>query len=204
MPVHFEFLLEETSMEAFLKAWFPGFLPKECSFEIHPFQGKQDLLKKLEHRLKGYAKWLPPDYRLVIVVDRDNEECIELKKRLEAACKASGLGSKNDDQADIWQVTTRIAIEELEAWYFGDWEAVRAAYPRVPVNIPQRAGYRNPDAISGGICERFERLLQKSGYHKGGLQKLEAAQRIGEHVDVARSTSAIFLCLAKTLNEVVV
>jgi hypothetical protein len=25
-------------------------------------------------------------------------------------------------------VVNRLAIEELEAWYFGDWEAVRAAY----------------------------------------------------------------------------
>ena len=31
-----------------------------------------------------------------------------------------------------WQVVNRIAIEELQAWHFGDWEAARQAnpYPR--------------------------------------------------------------------------
>ena len=191
-------------MEAFLKAWLLRILPEECSFSTHPFRGKSDLLRKLDDRLKAYSQWLPPEHRIVVVVDRDNEDCIELKERLKAACMASGLRMKNNNPTDFWQVTIRIAIEELEAWYFGDWEAVRIAYPRVPVNVPQRAGYRNPDAIKGGTWERFEKLLQKSGYHIGGLQKLEAAQRIGENIDAARSTSASFRCLAAALNEVVV
>ena len=202
--MHFEFLLEEISMEAFLKAWLPRFLPVTCSFSTHPFQGKRDLMKKLEHRLRGYAQWLPPDRRVVLIVDRDDEDCVELKERLEAACEANGLRPKSNDQENDWQVTTRIVIEELEAWYFGDWEAVLAVYPRVPKNIPSRAPFRDPDAISGGTWERFERILQRSGYHKGGLQKLQAAQQIGEHIDVERSASESFRHLAKVLFEVAV
>ena len=191
-------------MEAFLTPWLLRVLPEEDSFLTHPFRGKSDLLRNLDDRLKTYSTIALTGYRIVVVVDRDNDDCIELKERLKAACMASGLRIKDNNSTGFWQVTTRIVIEELEAWYFGDWEAVRIAYPRVPVNVPQRAGYRNPDAIKGGTWEKFERLLQKSGYHMGGLQKLEAARRIGEHIDAARSTSASFRCLAAALNEVVV
>jgi len=51
----------------------------------------------------------------------------------------------------FWQVVNRIAIEELEAWYFGNWPAVVATYPNVPENIPGKAPYRNPDAIAGDV-----------------------------------------------------
>ncbi len=201
--MHFEFLLQEPSMEAFLELWLSRFLPEGCSFSTHPFRGKPDLLRKLGDRLQAYSKWLPPECRVVVIVDRDNEDCAELKERLRAICMSSGLRLKNNNRSGFWQVMIRIAIEELEAWYFGDWEAVRTAYPRVPANIPQRAAYRNPDAIKGGTSERFERLLQGSGYHAGGLQKLDAARQIGMTIDVGRSKSASFRCLAAALSEAV-
>lgn len=49
-----QFLVEEPSMEAFLRALLPRFLPPNCTFAIHPFNGKPDLLRKLPQRLKGY------------------------------------------------------------------------------------------------------------------------------------------------------
>ena len=52
---HLEFLVEEPSMEAFLRALLPRLLPRDRSFEVHPFQGKSDLLDKLQARLRGYA-----------------------------------------------------------------------------------------------------------------------------------------------------
>ena len=65
---HLEVLVEEPSMEAFLRALLPRLLPQDRTFEIHPFQGKSDLLGKLEARLRGYAAWLPADWRIVVVV----------------------------------------------------------------------------------------------------------------------------------------
>ena len=55
----------------------------------------------------------------------------------------------------------RIAIEELEAWYFGDWTAVVQAWPRVSANVPAQRGYRDPDAIPGGTWQAFECVLQR-------------------------------------------
>jgi len=74
---HLELLVEEPSMEAFLRALLPRLLPQDRSFEVHPFQGKNDLLGKLESRLRGYAAWIPADWRIVVVVDRDDQDCLD-------------------------------------------------------------------------------------------------------------------------------
>jgi hypothetical protein len=73
----------------------------------------------------------------------------------------------------------RISIEELEAWYFGDWKAVQEAYQGVK-DISKLAAYRNPDTIRGGTWEAFERELQSAGYFTGGLQKIAAARAASE------------------------
>jgi len=164
-------------MEAFVRALLPRLLPQGQTFEVQVFQGKDDLLGKLEARLRGYASWLPQDWRLIAVVDRDDDDCMDLKRRLEAAAMKSGLRTRSAG-AGQWQVATRIAIEELEAWYFGDWAAVCSAYPRVSAKVPRRQGFRNPDAIAGGTWEAFEHVMQAHGYFRGGLLKIEAARVI--------------------------
>ncbi len=78
-------------MEAFLRALLPRLLPQDRTFEIHPFQGKQDLLANLQRRLHGYAAWLPGDWRIVVVVDRDDDDCRKLKCQLEETARRAGL-----------------------------------------------------------------------------------------------------------------
>ena len=137
MARHLVLLVEEPSMEAFLTALLPRMLPAGRTFEIRVFQGKHDLLRNLQARLSGYRHWLPHDWRLVVLVDRDNDDCRALKAQLEQTAAAAGLLSRAEAGGHPWQVVNRIVIEELEAWYFGDWDAVRAAYPRVRPAIPQ-------------------------------------------------------------------
>lgn len=197
---HLEFLVEEPSMEAFLRSLLPRVLPEGRSFEVHAFQGKSDLLAKLENRLKGYASWLPVDWRLVVVVDRDDDDCMELKQRLESAAQRAGVRSRSSSAAGNWQVVNRIAVEELEAWYFGDWEAVKAAYPRAASNLTQRQGFRDPDGVVG-TWEAFERVMQKQGYFRAGLPKIEAARSIGAFVEASRSRSASFRAFHSALQE---
>jgi hypothetical protein len=90
------------------------------------------------------------------------------------------------------RILASIVIEELEAWYFGDWNAAVTAYPRLPATVPQRSGLRDPDAIAGGTWEQFERICQRAGYFSTGLRKIEAARAISEHFDVAQNSSASF------------
>lgn len=187
-----EVLVEEPSVEAALRVLLPRLLGN-TSFEVYPYQCKDDLLKKLPKRLKGYSAWLPHDWRILVVVDRDDEDCRSLKQRLEQIAARTGLRSRTAADGGDYQVVNRLAIEELEAWYFGDWSAVRSAYPRVPDTIPRKANYRDPDAIRGGTWEAFERVLQRAGYFRSGLRKIEAARAVAEHwnPDVNRSHSFI-------------
>jgi hypothetical protein len=97
----------------------------------------------------------------------------------------------------------RIAIEELEAWYFGDWQAVRQAYPKAPASTPAVAAYREPDSIRGGTWEAFERVMQRAGYFAGGLRKIEAARTIAPYMDPARSRSPSFRAFCDVLTEMV-
>ena len=197
---HLELLVEEPSMEAFLRALLPCVLPADRTFEVHAFQGKPDLLGKLQDRLRGYAQWLPDDWRLVVVVDRD-DDCLALKAQLEEAAAAAGLRTRTRAGRRPWQLVNRVAIEELEAWYFGDWQAVFSAYPRVSPTVPNQAGYRDPDAIRGGTWEAFERILQRRGYFKTGLRKVEAARAVGVHVDPRRSRSHSFVKFREAIVE---
>lgn len=201
---HLVLLVEEPSMEAFLHALLPRVMPAERSFEVHPFQGKNDLMAKLEARLRAYAKWLPDDWRVLVIVDRDDEDCKALKERMEAISARAGLLSRTQAAAagmGGWQLANRIAVEELEAWYFGDWSAVRTAYPRVPAGVPKSRALRDSDAIAGGTWEAFGRVMQRHGYFKAGLAKIEAARTIGRFIEPGRSRSPSFLAFHSALAE---
>lgn len=201
---YLEFLVEEPSMGHFLRPLFERVLPKDCKFSFHPFSGKQSLLKKLPSRLNGYRHWLPPDHRIVVIVDQDDDDCRELKAKLESATGSAQLRTPaTTASGDHWQVVHRIAIEELEAWYFGDWEAVRSAYPSVSPSVPKKAGYRDPDAVRGGTAEAFERILKKGGYFRTGLRKNEAARAVGAHIEPARNRSGSFQKLYEAIVEAV-
>ncbi len=161
-------------------------------------------MKKLESRLRAYANWLPAHWRLMVLVDRDDEDCKRLKERMEIACRSSGLRTRTEALVDNrldWQVVNRIAIEELEAWYFGDWEGVRNAFPKVSPNVPKQQGYRDPDAIAGGTWEAFERVLRRHGYYKPGLAKIDAARTLGQHIEATRNISNSFAAFHRALLE---
>lgn len=197
---HVEVIVEEPSMEALLRGLLPQLL-QEVTFKIYVHQGKPDLLQRLPQRLAGYSSWLPESWRVLVVVDRDDDDCKKLRRELERLAVAAKLGTSRAAKRGRGRVINRIAIEELEAWYFGDWEAVRAAYPRISASLPLRAGFRDPDGIRGGTCEAFERIAQRAGYFENGLRKIEAARCIATHMQPERNTSRSFQALRATLVE---
>lgn len=200
---HVEVLVEEASMEAALAVLLPRLLPA-TSFQIHTHQGKPDLLGKLPGKLRAYAAWIPAAWRIVVVVDRDDDDCKVLKAQLEDIARQAGLATRSTAGEDArYVVVNRLAIPELEAWYFGDWKAVCAAYPKVPRTVAAKAAYRDPDEIRGGTWEAFLRVLQAAGYFRSGLRKIEAARAIAQHMVPARSTSPSFCALRDVLEEMV-
>jgi hypothetical protein len=201
--VHLEALVEEPSMAAALAGLLPKLISRS-SWEIYAHGGRDDLLRKLPQRLRTYRRTLQPGWLILILIDRDRNDCMTIKAQLEQAAFVAGLTTRSSVEGRIFQVVNRIAIEELEAWYFGDWAAVRKAYPRVPARVSARARFRDPDAISGGPWEAFEQIMQNAGYFPGGLAKVEAAGRIAPHMDPARNTSRSFQVFRDALLQAAV
>ena len=199
-------LVEEPSMEAALDILLPRMLGQDSDtkIDIVRFQCKDDLLKKLPERLRGYSAWLPSGWVLLVLIDRDGDDCRVLKQTLEHIAAEARLVSKTTaGPGQPFQIVNRIAIEELEAWFFGDWAAVQAAYPRVPATIPKKTPYRDPDAIAGGTWEALERVLKQAGYFATGLRKIECARTIAAHMVPERNTSASFGALREAVRAVV-
>lgn len=141
-------------------------------------------------------------WRVVIVVDRDQDDCLELKKRLEDMAGKAGLMTRTAAGGGRpYAVVNRVAVEELEAWYFGDWRAVREAFPGVSRTLPAKKKYRDPDDIRGGTWETFERILKKAGHFEGGLRKIEAARVLSGLVDPNRNRSRSFKVFCDALVE---
>ena len=191
--MYLEILTEEPSAEAALQILIPKIIGLKNTHKIHPHQGKQDLLAKLEARLRGYKHWLPKDHKIVVLIDEDGQDCHQLKDQLEQAAQRAGLITKTvAGPGKSFQILNRLAVEELESWFLGDPEAVAAAYPKVPPDFGQRSKFRNPDKITGGTWEALEKLLQKYGYHRGGLAKITAAREISVHMNPDRNQSKSF------------
>lgn len=185
--------LEEASAEAALRSIMPRLLPEGWQTIYAVFQGKDDLLDKLPSRLKVYRHWPPEQWRVLVLVDRDEAECEVLKERLEQMAVGEDLCTKTSAQGRAFQVLNRIVVEELEAWFLGDIEALRAAYPRLPATLPQKKAFRAPDTIKGGTWEALARELQKAGYYgPAGIPKIEVARKVSCHMDPSRNTSHSF------------
>jgi hypothetical protein len=203
--MHFEFLVEELSTEAALTNLIPNILEAEHTFAIHSFQGKADLLNNLAARLRAYQTWIPEDWRIVVLIDQDKEDCLALKGQLEKAAKEAGLVTRTSTKRQSpFQVLNRLAIEELEAWFFGDVLAVKAAYPRIPAALGKKAGYRDPDSIAGGTWEALERELKKAGYYPTGMPKIEVSRNISQYMEIFRNRSHSFHVFVNGLKACVV
>lgn len=191
-------------MQALLKTLVPKVV-EGITFKIYSFDGKHDLLRNLEARLRGYAKmfesWV--DAAVVVLVDEDRNDCKELKLKLETAAKNAGLGTLSHPRRGQVRVLNRIAVEELEAWFFGDPDAVIKAYPRVQRRTFSSKALSYPATIGGGTWEALERVLQKHDYHPGGLRKIQCAADIGLHMDIANNTSTSFKNFVRGLTTVV-
>lgn len=198
--IHLEFLLEGETAEVVLEALLPKMLPPAVTYTLHGLQGKDKLLKKLPERLRGYRAWLPSDWKIVILRDNDSEDCKKLRKHLDDIVIRENFALfSNTDPDKKGNVVIRLAIQEMEAWFFGDVKALRQAYPRLPATLHNKKGYRQPDAIASPWL-KLEKLLKAAGYHPGG--KREVAREISPHLEPSRNRSQSFQLFRQTLMHV--
>jgi hypothetical protein len=129
----------------------------------------------------------------VVVLDEDRKDCVKLKSEILAMAEKAGLSSS---------LLCRIAVEELEAWFFGDVDALAAEYLGVPLTLTSRRGYRDPDKIAGGTWEALERVLQEAGHYPRGLEKIDAAGRIARRMNVENNASRSFQVFRDGLRRI--
>jgi hypothetical protein len=141
--MHIEILVEDSSGHKLLEILMPQLLGRHGdphTWRLIAYKGigripgglvtkldpsKRILLEQLPRLLRGYRK-TPSIDLVVVVLDADNRDCTKFLVELKEVAKAC-------DSEKI--AVFRLAIEEIEAWYLGDRQALLAAYPRAKQNI---------------------------------------------------------------------
>ncbi|MDA7987553.1 MAG: DUF4276 family protein [Alphaproteobacteria bacterium] len=179
------FLLEEQSAMYFLKALLPEILPAHVDLEFIPHQGKSDLQRSIKKGVLKLKKWHNLPSFFVILHDQDSHDCIALKKDLRDLCNRTRVAH---------QPLIRIACRELEAWYFGDLDAVESVFPNFRADRHKnKAKYRNPDQI-----HKPSKVLQKI---VKGFRKSDAAKRIPHYMNLANNKSASFNAMLEGVTK---
>lgn len=174
------FLLEEKSTKVLLDQLLPRILPPGTDFQTIPHEGKSDLKKSLQIKLE---KWNEPDVRFVVIQDQDSNDCKKLKTELKTICDHSGK-----------EVLVRIACHEMEAWYFGDLNAVSQAYGKGLTNLSQKRKYRDPDAIVSPKQE-LRKLIPEH-------EQIAGARKIAPYMDINNNRSGSFNMLLSGLRKI--
>ncbi len=187
-----EVLVEEPSMEEALRLLLPKIVGKRARWKVINMRNKGRMLQKLPDRLRGYKQQIDrgEQLKVVVLVDKDTDDCHELKKTLETMARNAGLQTKTAAGiGKAFHVVNRIAIEELETWFMGDTEALKSAFTSLRgVRFP--SSFNNPD--NGGTWERLHRFLRKNGIYRGSFPKIDAARKIARHMDLACNSSRSF------------
>ena len=175
------FLLEEESAKALIESLLAK-LQCQIHHRLIVFQGKQDLEKQIERKLRGY---LNSDVRFIILRDQDQGDCRVIKKSLKAKCKRAG---RTD-------AIIRIACRELEAFYLGDLAAVEAGLGIKGLSAKQAiAKFRNPDSLQSPSAE----LLKLTN---GRYQKIAGSRAIAPHLNIDSTRSKSFHHLVQAIRK---
>ena len=190
-----EVLVKEPSAEEALRHLLPKLLRDRARARVINLGSKYKLLRVLGDRLAAYRTRIDNGeaLRIVVLVDRDADDCMRLKANLERLAAAAGLPTKSRPDANgRIVVLNRIVIEELESWFIGDPAALQAAFPKLPAISATKGMFRNPDNIPGGTWEGLHRFLKKHGIYRNSYPKIEAARRIAPCLDISRNRSTSF------------
>lgn len=212
--MHFEILVEDQSGKTALDILVPKIISAHHTFRVMAYKGvgripknlspKADpqtraLLNQLPRLLQGYGRAFagyPADSpaAVILVCDLD-EKCrkafrAELLRVLESCTPAP-------------ETRFCIAVEEGEAWYFGDIPAIKRAYPKARDAVLN--AYRT-DSICGtwerladAVCKGGAQTLSAKGWQEIGAEKTRWAEAISPYMDVAKNKSPSFVYFREKL-----
>lgn len=213
--MHLEFLIEDSSGEKLLQTLLPKFLGAQGSrhsWRLHSYKGigripkgltkggdpaKRILLDQLQGLLRGYGR-TPGIDAVVVILDSDRRDCRDFLSELKA------IADRCDPPPNAM---FRLAVEEMEAWYFGDESALLQAYPKAKKEVLNRY-------TQDSVCETWELLadaiysggsvaIKKAGWPLPGQVKHEWAENIGPLLDPDRNSSPSFGKLRDGLRRLI-
>jgi len=173
--MHFEILVEDQSGKKALDLLVPKIIGDQHTYKVHPYKGigripsgmkdtsdpcKRSLLNNLPRLLRGYGKAFngyPENCQAAVIVVCDlDKRCLKAFRR-----ELSGILDRCNPKPETCFC---LAIEEGEAWYLGDLDAVRTAYPHAKNSVLN--SYENDS-----ICDTWEKLAD--AVYQGGSAALK-------------------------------
>ena len=213
--MHIEILIEDSSGEKLLQALLPGLLGAQGtphSWRLHAYKGigrlqkglsaaadpaKRMLLDNLPRLLRGYGK-TPGIDAVVVILDSDRRDCRDFLAELK------GIAENCDPSP---KTMFRLAIEEMEAWYFGDETALLKAYPKAKKDIINRYEQDSVcatwEVLADAVYPGGSAAVKKAGWPLPGQIKHEWAEKIGPLLSPDRNVSPSFGKLRDGLRQLI-
>ncbi|MNV55622.1 hypothetical protein D3C71_1478610 [compost metagenome] len=202
--MHIEVLVEDSSGAKLVETLLPSVIGNQGAhhtWRVHSYRGigrlptgltaksdpaKRALLDQLPRLLTGYGK-TPGIDAVVVVLDSDRRDCKAFLNELKALLQKC---------QPTPNTLFRLAIEEMEAWFFGDRRALLQAYPRAKKDVLAR--YQQDS-----VCGTWELLadaihaggsasIKKAGWPLPGQIKHSWVEQIGPLMDVEKNDSPSF------------
>ncbi len=156
------------------------------NLQAKPNPNDHTLLHNLPSKLRAYGSTMKEDEVVVVLVDLDDkEDCIGFKEQLR---KTLDICPQRPN------TLFRIAIEELEAWFLGDRQAILAAYPNAKADVLNAYVQDSQCGTWEKLANAIEPGLQKPGPRSIRIlaQKQKWAARIARNMDVENNHSPSF------------
>lgn len=167
-------------------------------WKAKPQPGHSALLSLLPAKFRAHAA-LGESYPcvLVVVMDSDDHPVGQL---------VQGIAKMAGQFAGPVPVVIGIAVEELEAWALGDWQAIQEAYPDAAQAVYQT--YQQDSICGTWEClarillpeDKAEALIQL-GYPAAGQMKHQWASTIAPHLSASRNRSPSFRVFQKKIMQ---
>ncbi len=182
---------EEASAKKVFDIIIPKIISDGVSFRVYPHQGKQDLEKAIKDTVPPISNI--PGSRILITRDQDTGDCKEVKQIIEEK-----IGLRCNCRYMI-----RIACKELEAWYLGDLNAIRKAFPRFrPDQYVHKSDFRNVDNITNP--DKYLLRIIPEFKKRSSLPKLQVSEAIAPHLDIRKNMSKSFNHTVQAISSLIV